>query len=212
MIISNPALSDYLYRNAEAEHTCAYLWEPVIGLCDEFGAKRVLDLGCGNGTFARELIDAGFEVVGCDPSANGVDYATQLVPSARFIKAGVYDDPALVGDTPFDVIISMEVVEHLFFPARLPRFAARLLRPGGHLIVTTPYHGYLKNLILSLTNKWDHHFDPFWDGGHVKFWSRRTLTTLIEEEGFTVDRFVGVGRCPYVWKSMILTATPKPAD
>ena len=67
----------------------------------------------------------------------------------------------MIGNENFDVAIATEVIEHLVTPFNLPRFAKQLLRPGGHLIISTPYHGYLKNLILALTNRWDAHLSPF---------------------------------------------------
>jgi 2-polyprenyl-3-methyl-5-hydroxy-6-metoxy-1,4-benzoquinol methylase len=78
------------------------------------------------------------------------------------------------------------VIEHFVRPFNLPRFAKQLLRPGGHLIISTPYHGYPKNLVLALANKWDAHLNPFWDGGHIKFWSRKTLSQLLNETGFRI--------------------------
>jgi 2-polyprenyl-6-hydroxyphenyl methylase/3-demethylubiquinone-9 3-methyltransferase len=80
----------------------------------------------------------------------------------------------------------------------------RALKPGGALILSTPYHGYWKNLALAVTGKLDDHFTALWDGGHIKFWSRGTLAQLLEEAGFRVERFVGVGRLPFLWKSMIV--------
>lgn len=106
----------------------------------------------------------------------------------------------------FDAAISTEVVEHLFAPHLLPRFAREALRPAGYLIVSTPYHGYVKNLVLSMLDKWDFHHGPLWHGGHIKFWSRRTLSLLLEQNGFKVVEFHGVGRLPFLWKSMILVA------
>jgi len=64
----------------------------------------------------------------------------------------------------------------------------------------------LKNLALAATGKLDGHFTVLWDGGHIKFFSRRTLTTLLEQEGFHVVEFRGAGRWPYLWKSMVLAA------
>ena len=61
------------------------------------------------------------------------------------------------------------------------------------MIISTPYHGYLKNLVLALTNKWDAHLNPFWDGGHIKFWSRKTISRLLSENGFRVIQFIGSG-------------------
>ena len=81
----------------------------------------------------------------------------------------VYDDPTSLDVHRFDAVTSTEVIEHLFSPRSLPRFAARVLLPAGYLILSTPYHGYIKNLALSITGKWDRHFSPLWDGGHIKF-------------------------------------------
>ncbi len=118
-------------------------------------------------------------------------------------------DPAtfpLVAAGGVDAVVSTEVVEHLYAPHELVSFAHAALRPGGHFIVTTPYHGFLKNLALSLFNKWDRHFTPLWYGGHIKFWSRDTLSQLITAQPFDIVGFRGVGRYPYMWKSMVLIA------
>ena len=135
--------------------------------------------------------------------------AAEACPGVTFRQMSVDDDPAALGGS-FDIVVSTEVVEHLVAPRNLPAFAAKVLRPGGHLIVSTPYHGYWKNLVLSLANRWDDHWTPFWDGGHIKFWSRKTLTRLLEGEGFRVTAFIGAGRVPYLWKSMILVARKTP--
>jgi hypothetical protein len=45
-----------------------------------------------------------------------------------------------------------------------------------------------------------------WSGGHIKFWSRKTLTQLLADSGFINIRFEGLGSVPYVWKSMQLAA------
>ena len=203
---SRGELAKFHYDSADAAHTEAYLWRHVINLCAELGARRVLDIGCGNGALCRELASRGHEAVGCDPSADGVRLARSSAPELVFHQLGVDDDATTVGIDSFDVAIAAEVIEHLVKPRNLPRFAKQVLRPGGHLIVSTPYHGYLKNIVLALTNKWDAHLNPFWDGGHIKFWSRRTLSQLLSEEGFRVIRFAGAGRVPFLWKSMIVVA------
>ncbi len=185
-------------------HTNAYLSPLILALSQQYKINRTLDLGCGNGALADDLTKAGFTVVGCDPSESGIQFARQAVPQVSFYQAGVYDDPSAIAETDFDMVVSTEVVEHLFYPRYLPRFAAAKLKPGGILVISTPYHGYGKNLVLSLLNKWDGHHTALWDGGHVKFWSCKTLTQLIEGEGFRFEKFIGCGRVPYLWKSMIL--------
>jgi 2-polyprenyl-3-methyl-5-hydroxy-6-metoxy-1,4-benzoquinol methylase len=129
-------------------------------------------------------------------------------PEIPFYNFVVQDDPAvlLAYEPVFDVVVSTEVIEHLFSPHLLPIYARGALKQGGYLIITTPYHGYLKNLALAILNKWDHHHTALWHGGHIKFWSRATLTQLLTENGFQVVDFSGVGRLPYLWKSMVLVA------
>ena len=178
----------------------------MLNLCRGYGVRRILDLGCGNGALCRELVDAGLQVSGVEPSLDGIAAARRLVPQSNFYEMSVYDDPGKIPESGFDAVVSTEVIEHLFRPRALPLFARAKLRAGGILMLSTPYHGFLKNLAISLMNGWDSHHTPLWDGGHIKFWSRRTLTSLLEQSGFEVIGSHGVGRFPFLWKSMILVA------
>ncbi len=70
-------------------------------------------------------------------------------------------------------------------------------------ILSTPYHGYWKNLALALTGKMDAHFTALWDGGHIKFFSLPTLETVLREAGAQKISFRRVGRIAPLAKSMI---------
>ena len=74
------------------------------------------------------------------------------------------------------------------------------------MVLSTPYHGYLKNLALALSGRLDAHFGALRDGGHIKFFSWPTLQVLLEEAGFVDLRFRGAGRVPFLWKSMVVSA------
>ena len=79
--------------------------------------------------------------------------------------------------------------------------------PGALAIVSTPYHGYWKNLALSLVpGAWDRHHHPLRDHGHIKFWSERPLRALLLQAGFNSVRFKRLGRVPALAKSMIAVA------
>jgi 2-polyprenyl-3-methyl-5-hydroxy-6-metoxy-1,4-benzoquinol methylase len=167
---------------------------------------RVLDVGCGNGFTCGEFLKRGCQVVGIDLSREGIEIARGAHPNGRF-EVLPADDRLLVNlrEEPFDLVVSTEVVEHLYAPRAYARGCFHALKPGGRFLCTTPYHGYLKNLALSLAGKWDTHADPLWDGGHIKLWSRRTLAALLRETGFENLQFRGVGRLPFLWMTMLMS-------
>lgn len=200
------------YGWKDEQATCAhdYLLPIVLRETERLRADkplRILDLGCGNGYVSAELARRGHDVLGIDASPDGIEIARREYPAARFEACSVYEErlASLVGD-PLDCVIALEVIEHLYYPRRLLSQAYALARPGGWVIVSTPYHGYAKNLAISLYNGWDAHFHAGWDGGHIKFFSRRSLSAMIQEAGFEAPRFIGAGRAPLLWKSMLLIA------
>jgi 2-polyprenyl-3-methyl-5-hydroxy-6-metoxy-1,4-benzoquinol methylase len=211
MHTSNPssvAAQGYGWHSAEPAYSQPYVWPGIRRALASLGSRRVLDIGCGNGALCGALAAQGCEVVGLEADAGGVEIARRAHPSVRFHHGGVEGDPQalLMQESRFDTVVSTEVIEHLYAPHLLPSFAAGVLAEGGHLVLTTPYHGYAKNLALSLFDKWDHHHTALWTGGHIKFWSRRTLTQLLARNGFTVVAFAGLGRLPLLWRSMLVVA------
>lgn len=203
---------NYGWHAPEAPHAHAYLQPAILKILKGLKVTRILDLGSGNGALCRYLAAAGFDVVGAEVDGRGVEISKSSSSHIPFYELGVQHDPSLLLKTEikFDAVVSTEVVEHLFSPHLLPQFARQVLREGGYLVVSTPYHGYLKNLAISLLGKWDFHHSPLWHGGHIKFWSRPSLTRLLEENGFDVIDFAGIGRLPYLWKSMIIVAKASP--
>lgn len=206
MIEDTNIVSDYGWRDSKPKPSQMYLAKPIIDTLRNLNVRRVLDLGCGNGAMFHYLQTQGFSVVGCDVDEEGVGLASSSDSGAIFKRVGVYDSPDALGETGFDAVVSTEVIEHLFLPGALPRFAREVLKPGGYLIITTPYHGYFKNLLICMVGKWDSHHTSLWDGGHIKFWSYRSLSALLEANGFEVVGFKGAGRIYGLWKSMVMIA------
>jgi 2-polyprenyl-3-methyl-5-hydroxy-6-metoxy-1,4-benzoquinol methylase len=203
----NNTVENYGWESARP-HSCNYLALPILEIMKKLNVRRVLDIGSGNGVLCSELTGNGFDCVGVEFDKQGVEIAKKDYPAIPFYNYGVQDDPAeiLEQEDLFGAVVSTEVIEHLYSPHLLPIFASKVLKENGYLVITTPYHGFLKNLVLSLFNHWDQHHTALWHGGHIKFWSRGTLTQLLEDNGFEVVEFSGVGRVPYLWKSMIITA------
>lgn len=203
------AYQDYGYQNPDATHAHQYIAVPILKLLTPAKNKTILDLGCGNGALVKYLVQHGFNAYGTDASSSGIAIARNFDPSRFALQDLSTDDlPPAFSHLHIDTIVSTEVIEHLYDPRKFIEFCKKILlaNGSGEIILSTPYHGYLKNLVLAIFGKWDRHADPLWDGGHIKLWSRATLTQLLKEKGFTITDFVGCGRVPYLWKSMVIKA------
>jgi 2-polyprenyl-3-methyl-5-hydroxy-6-metoxy-1,4-benzoquinol methylase len=205
--------SGYRWTNADLAHNAAYLLPTVLNELEPLraeisaakGQARLFELGCGNGSVANALTRQGWDVTGVDPSAEGIAQAKSRYPGLKLFE-GSSDNDLAGRYGRFPVVTSLEVVEHVYSPRRYAATLFSLLEPGGIAIVSTPYHGYWKNLALALAGKMDAHFTALWDHGHIKFWSIETLGELLREAGFVDARFHRVGRMPALAKSMIAVA------
>lgn len=195
---------EYKHRGAHHLHSHAYLIPALDDTLRRLKPERVFDLGCGAGSIANHM-SKQFEVVGVDLSTSGIAQANEAYPHINLAVGSAYDDlAARYGQ--FKAVVSLEVVEHLLDPRLYARRLYDLVAPGGAAIVSTPFHGYWKNLALAITGRMDRHFTALWDGGHIKFWSVRTLTLLLREAGFEDLEFHFVGRVPQLAKSMVVIA------
>jgi 2-polyprenyl-6-hydroxyphenyl methylase/3-demethylubiquinone-9 3-methyltransferase len=198
---------DFGFKSADASHMHRHFMPKVLALAGELKPGiRVLDVGCGNGFTCGEFLKRGCTVVGIDLSEQGIAQARRAHPQGRFELLPADDQLlARLNEAPFDLVVSTEVVEHLYDPRSYARGCFAALKPGGRFICTTPYHGYFKNLLISLAGKWDFHANPLWDGGHIKLWSRATLFQLLTETGFERLQFRGAGRLPGLWMTMVVS-------
>ncbi|MEN2785421.1 class I SAM-dependent methyltransferase [Sphingomonas qilianensis] len=200
---------DYGFHNEAVSHTHAYLYPAVkAALHAHAGGRKLFELGCGNGSMAADLAALGYHVAGVDPAASGIAIARANFPQCQ-LEIGSTEEDLVARFGQFDVLVSLEVAEHVFSPHRYAEAIAELLIPGGIAILSTPYHSYLKNLAMAATGKLDNHFTALWEGGHIKFWSRSTLGTLMARAGFEEIRFDRVGRIPALAKSMVATYRKK---
>jgi 2-polyprenyl-3-methyl-5-hydroxy-6-metoxy-1,4-benzoquinol methylase len=168
------------------------------------GAERVLEAGCGLGDIAAALTSDGIAATGMDISSEAVAGATRAHAGPRFVRHSVEELPWPVESASFDAVASFEVIEHLIEPRKLLLGAHAALRPGGHIAITTPYHGLIKNVGLAM-HGFDTHFGV--EGDHIRFFSDGALRRLLDETGFEVERVVHFGRAWPVWAGVFVWAT-----
>lgn len=201
------ARSEFTWDSAGPAAIHGHVAQPVVMQLDRFGAQAVLDLGCGNGWLTAALSRCGFDATGLDISSSGVGIARNAHPDLHFRHADAMLAPAADLLGRFDAVVAVELVDHVAQPRLLLHHAMQMLRPGGLLVMTTPYHGYFKNLGLALSGRFDMRLHALQDHGRLKFFSRQTLTALAAECGCSDVGFQTVGRVPAIARSMMVWGT-----
>jgi len=137
---------------------------------------RLLDVGCGDGFFLAELARRGFAAVGVDTSAQAVALCQERVVP---LGAQAYCLPLdqLQPETPFDIVVCGEVLEHVADDICFLREVRRVLRPDGTLVLSVP-------LDMRLWNQADV------DAGHFRRYTKRDISHKLAATGFAVERTV----------------------
>lgn len=161
---------------------------------------RLLDFGCGNGFFTNFFGSLGYQAHGLDISETVIRNNGRRFPNQTFSVIRP-QQPAPFANESFDAIFCSEVIEHVYDVDRLFCEFARLLRPRGLLLLTTPYHGVIKNVVIALFF-FERHFNP--SGQHIRFWTRKSLARTCGTHGFTSIMWKHVGRVWPVPKSFFV--------
>lgn len=208
--IADERPSEFRWDGSGPSSILAHLTRPVVVRLDRFGARNVLDLGCGNGWFTEALTRCGFDAMGADVSSSGIDIATRSHPEVSFRQFDATLPLPVDLHARFDAVVAIELLDHVALPRRALKQALAALRPGGLLVATVPYHGYVKNLGLALAGRFDRRWQALQDHGRVKFYSPRTLTALAAEAGLQDLELETIGRVPWLARSMLISGTVPP--
>ena len=153
--------------------------------------SQVLEIGCGQGDFSAWMATQGVQrVVGEDFSATAVEHAKRSHQAPQ-LSFGVGDIEAIAhADGAFDLVVSCETVEHVPHPARAVRELARVLRPGGTLILSTPNYlsiiGLYRLYLLLRGRKWDEGGQPL-----VNWTMHPRTITWIKRAGLSIESTQG---------------------
>jgi 2-polyprenyl-3-methyl-5-hydroxy-6-metoxy-1,4-benzoquinol methylase len=155
---------------------------------------RILEIGCGAGTTLAHLKDTGV----CD-WVGGVE----LFPSAAAEAAGVLDFVRQgnietleldIEPKSLDVVLCLDVLEHLVDPWATVRKLTLLLKPGGMLIASLPNVRHIRVILpLLIRGEWNYGAFGLLDRTHLRFFTRSTATALLETGGLRVDRVLPIG-------------------
>jgi 2-polyprenyl-6-hydroxyphenyl methylase/3-demethylubiquinone-9 3-methyltransferase len=170
-------------------------WDIDPRIMKPLAGKRALDIGCGAGLASEPLARMGAAMTAIDAAAENIavarDHAAAMGLAIDYRHGGV----ETLEEPPFDLIVSLEVIEHVTDPALFLGHIARLLKPDGLLILSTPNRTPLSKLMIVTLAEG---FGRIPKGTHdwSKFITPEELTTLLEAEGITVADTHGISADP----------------
>lgn len=161
---------NYWFRRHEAAYAFA---EPLVA------RRRVLEVGCGEGYGTATLASSASEIVGIDYDALTIAHANATYPQACFVRANLAALP--IRSAAFDVVVCLQVIEHVWNHPEFVLGCLRALRPGGSLYVTTPNR-------LTFSPDSNEPVNPF----HTHEFTAAELVDLLEQCGFQINAVHGL--------------------
>lgn len=184
-------------RDAAADHfhRDSRMLKPFAGL-------SLLDLGCGGGLLAEPMARLGFNVTGCDAAEESVRAAmAHADESALNITYRCTTAEALAaGGNAFDVVLNMEILEHVPDPGEFLRAAASLLRPGGLMFVATINRTFKSLVLAKIAAEYVLRWVPAGTHDWNRFIVPAALRVLLEGAGLKVRQVQGIAFDPLTWR------------
>jgi len=155
----------------------------------EQGGRRLLDLGCAQGNTALLLAETGWEAWAVDLRPEFLVYAGLKHERGVFVRVAANATELPFPDSCFDLVVWGEMIEHVAYPEQILKQIQRVVRPNGHLLLTTPNGQRLRTGLPTFSKVKDrealqnHQFKPDSDG-HLFLFSRDELEQLLRSAGF----------------------------
>ncbi len=177
----NPENHQYLKK----QYLQLYDYGKILDFTDQKDKGKFVEVGSYAGIFLNEAKKRGWEVIGIEPLEIPALYSEKEF-GIKAIRE--YFEEAELEPNSVDVVVSCHVIEHVHDPGAFIRKASKLLKSGGNLILETPAYDSLTFKLLR------HHERSIRCDGHIYFFTKKSLSTLVEKNGFKVVKHEKVGR------------------
>lgn len=165
--------------------------------------ERILDIGCGNGQLLYQFKDSYRELIGLEYSSHRLQQASANLEGLNFRGIqGSAEDMREIETNSIDRIISADTIEHIpdVYAACDEMF--RVLKSGGYLVINTPNIAFAKKRLLLLLGRFPSTSQPnegigsdiLFDGGHLHYFTYRSLRIVLEKAGFKMVKKMGYGK------------------
>lgn len=185
-------LSDYRYK-----------WPVLSGFIPR-DASVILDYGCGKGKILSDIwsLNKLGRLYGADISKTACSISKKKVPHAKILQINE-DQKVALPPKSCDFVLSLDVIEHIYDTEKVFTEFRRLVKKDGKLLLSTPYYGIIKNIIIALVG-FDIVYHP--KSPHIRFYTKKSLVGILNDYGFQIEQFGYYGRFPFVWRGMYALA------
>lgn len=177
----NETLNDFFYK-----------WPAIKKYLPKNRKITILDFGCGSGILFEKLkkLNPHSRLIGIDVSKEAIKLAREKFPNDNFYI--IQDGQTFpISDKSIDFILATDVIEHVYETNKTLAEFYRILKPDGKLLLTTPYHGLIKNLIIVLFY-FEKIFDPV--EAHIRFYTKKSLFSVLKKYKFEIQKYNYFGR------------------
>lgn len=153
--------------------------------------RRVLDVGCGAGTFGQLLKQTRkIEVWGVEPVGSA---AAKASPKLDRVINRTFDPETELPAGTFDCVVFNDVLEHMTAPDQALRYAKVLLSQGGAVVASIPNIRYLPVLWeLLFRARWEYADSGVLDKTHLRFFTKSSIVKMFESQGYSLESICGI--------------------
>lgn len=203
--IKDPRAYLEVYNALRAEPTNTLQVEAVLESLPELDWPHVatLDIGCGGGYFTRKLMERGVRDAACCDIEDTCVAACKITnPGATVIKSSATD--LAFDDARFDLVLAIDIIEHLEDDGAMLAEIMRVLKPGGYAVICTQNEISIENVLghavcLLRGKEW-----KGWDPTHVRFYNAASLRRAMSGHGLGEIRFNGTLYLPFYFVGRLI--------
>lgn len=161
------------WQHEEELEDFSYKWPAIESFIPKGERIKLLDFGCGKGKILKEVlkINPHLRITGVDISQKAIAFIKKQLPDHAFYKIEEGQKLPFASGS-FNYILALDILEHIYDTEFIFSELARVLAPGSRMLITVPYYGLIKNLIITLV-AFDVVYDP--RSQHIRFYTKKSL-------------------------------------